>query len=78
MEGSHRKILLDLRMNIVQDMDIDNDILQPLISEYILKQEDVTYIYIGATKKERAERLLDLLPRYVHVIFDSQLRIPLS
>jgi len=56
-------------MDIIEDIDVDNDIIQPLVSEYVLQDEDVKYIYIGATKQKRAERLLDLLPQYVYFIY---------
>ncbi|XP_011342861.1 apoptotic protease-activating factor 1 isoform X2 [Ooceraea biroi] len=70
MDVSHQDILSRLRMNIVQDLNIENGILQQLQSEYILKDDDIKYIYIGATKEERAERLLDLLPKCGACAFD--------
>jgi hypothetical protein len=69
MDTTHQDILLRLRMDIIEDIDVDNDIIQPLVSEYVLKDEDVKYIYIGATKQDRAQRLLDLLPQYVYFIY---------
>jgi len=69
MDAIHQDILLRLRMNIIEDIDVDNDIIQPLVSEYVLKDEDVKYIYVGATKQERAEKLLDLLPQYVYFTY---------
>ncbi|XP_067209405.1 apoptotic protease-activating factor 1 isoform X2 [Linepithema humile] len=62
MEKSHKDILYHLRSNIIDDVDIDNDIIQPLTSEYILTQENIKYIYSGATKQERAGILLNILP----------------
>lgn len=69
MDTSHKDILLRLRTNIVADLDVNNDIIRPLMSEYILKDHDVKYIRVGVTTEERAERLLDLLPEYVYFIF---------
>lgn len=65
MEKSHKDILTRLRRNIIDDINIDNDIIQPLRTEYILKEEDIRNIYIGASREERAGNLLDILPRYV-------------
>ncbi|XP_011876259.1 PREDICTED: apoptotic protease-activating factor 1 isoform X2 [Vollenhovia emeryi] len=62
MERSHREILIRLRGNIIDDLDVDNDVIQTLRNEYILREEDVKHIYTGATKEERAIYLLDLLP----------------
>jgi len=66
MEKAHKDILIRLRKNIIDDLDVNNDIIQPLRNEYILREEDVKDIYIGATKEERASNLLDILPRYVY------------
>jgi len=66
MEKSHKDILIRLRKNIIDDLDVDNDIILPLRKEYnILSDDDVKDIYIGTTKEERAGNLLDILPRYV-------------
>ncbi|XP_071562800.1 uncharacterized protein [Temnothorax nylanderi] len=70
MEKSHRDILTRLRENIIDDLDIDNDIIQPLRNEYILRQEDIKQIYSGATKEARAGWLLDILPRCGPRAFD--------
>lgn len=67
MEKAHRDILVRLRRNIIDDLDIDNDIIQPLRNEYILREDDIRSIYIGATKEDRAGNLLDILPRYVYL-----------
>lgn len=67
MEKAHRDILVRLRRNIIDDLDIDNDIIQPLRNEYILREDDIRCIYIGATKEDRAGNLLDILPRYVYL-----------
>jgi len=66
MEKSHRDILIRLQKNIVDDLDIDNGIIQPLRNRNILLQEDIEHIYTGATKEERACNLLNILPGYVH------------
>lgn len=66
MEKFHRDILIQLRKNIVDDLDVDNDIIQPLRSLHVLREEDVRRIYTGATKEKRACNLLDILPGYVH------------
>lgn len=66
MDKPHKDILTHLRKNIIDDLDVDNDILQPLRNEYILREEDIRHIYTGGTKEERAAILLDILPRYVY------------
>ncbi|KAL0120735.1 hypothetical protein PUN28_008418 [Cardiocondyla obscurior] len=70
MEKSHKDILIRLRKNIIDDLDVDNDIIQPLRNEYILREEDIRYIYTGSTKEERASLLLDILPRCGPSTFD--------
>lgn len=75
MELAHKDILLHLRDNIIDDLDIDNDIVEPLASNDILKTRDIQNIYTGATKEERAEKLLDILPRYVYIFFVLYLHI---
>lgn len=75
MEPAHQDILLQLRKDIIDDLDIDNDIVEPLASNDILKTRDIQSIYTGATKEERAEKLLDILPRYVSIFFVLYLHI---
>ncbi|XP_029674820.1 uncharacterized protein LOC115242566 isoform X2 [Formica exsecta] len=70
MEPAHQDILLHLRKDIIDDLDIDNDIVEPLASNDILKTRDIQSIYTGATKEERAEKLLDILPRCGPYAFD--------
>lgn len=70
MEVSHREILIHLRSEIIDDIDVDNDIVQPLRNEYILREDDVKTIYVGATKEERAGILLDILPQCGPNAFD--------
>ncbi|XP_012525104.1 apoptotic protease-activating factor 1 isoform X2 [Monomorium pharaonis] len=70
MEKSHREILKRLRKNIIDDLDIDNDVLRPLRDEYILKEEDIKFVYMGETKEARAANLLDILPRCGPSAFD--------
>ncbi|XP_018369153.1 PREDICTED: apoptotic protease-activating factor 1-like isoform X2 [Trachymyrmex cornetzi] len=62
MEKLHKDILIRLRKNVIDDLDVDNDIIQPLRNEYILTEDHIKNIYIGATKEERAAKLLDILP----------------
>ncbi|KYN15354.1 hypothetical protein ALC57_12403 [Trachymyrmex cornetzi] len=64
MEKLHKDILIRLRKNVIDDLDVDNDIIQPLRNEYILTEDHIKNIYIGATKEERAAKLLDILPLY--------------
>lgn len=66
MESSHKDILIRLRQNIIDDVDVYNGIIRPLASEYILKEEDVLHIGNGATKEDRAKILLDILPGYLY------------
>lgn len=56
-----------MRRNIIDDLNIDNNIIEPLTSNGILKTEDIRIIYTGASNEERAEKLLDILPRYVYI-----------
>lgn len=69
MEQFHQEILRKLRKNIIDDLDIENDILEPLTYNNILKRNDIENIYTGASKEERAEKLLHILPRYVYTFF---------
>lgn len=63
MDQKHRDVLVQMRQNIIDDLDVYNGVIMPLTSEYILKEEDVTDIKRGRTKEERAQILLDLLPK---------------
>lgn len=62
MELKHQDVLKRMRQNIVEDLDVNNGIIIPLTTEFILRDEDVTEIKKGNTKPRRAEILLDLLP----------------
>lgn len=68
MDRFHQDILRRLRKNIVDDLDVNNGIILPLTTEYILREEDVTDIRIGNTRQERVQILLDLLPRFVWLL----------
>ncbi|XP_011155807.2 apoptotic protease-activating factor 1 isoform X1 [Solenopsis invicta] len=70
MEKSHRDILIRLRKNIIDDLDIENNIIQSLRDENILKEEDIKCIYMGLTKEDRTCNLLDILPRCGTRAFD--------
>jgi hypothetical protein len=65
MDQKHQDVLRQMRQNIVDDLDVYNGIILPLTTEYILREEDVNDIKRGKTKEERAQILLDLLPKYV-------------
>lgn len=65
METSHKNILRHLRKEIIADLDVDNGIISPLKTEFILNDRDVERINNGADKKERASILLDILPGYL-------------
>lgn len=67
MDKLHKDILIHLRKNIIDDLDVDNDIIQPLRNEYILTEDHIKIIYIGAIREERAAKLLDILPLYVYL-----------
>jgi len=67
MEKLHKDILIHLRKNIIDDLDVDNDVIQPLRNEYIITEDHIKNIYIGATKEERAAKLLDILPLYAYL-----------
>ncbi|OXU28229.1 hypothetical protein TSAR_009640 [Trichomalopsis sarcophagae] len=62
MERRHQDVLRRMRQNIVDDLDVNNGIIIPLTTEFILREEDVIKIKKGKTKPERAAILLDLLP----------------
>ncbi|KAG7206909.1 hypothetical protein KM043_000802 [Ampulex compressa] len=62
MRKQHQEILRLLRNNIIDDMDVYNGIIRPLMAEYILREEDVKQISMGATKEDKAQILLDILP----------------
>lgn len=64
MDPRHQDVLRQMQQNIVDDLDVFNGIIIPLTTEYILREEDVNYIKKGKTKQERAQILLDILPRY--------------
>ncbi|XP_029154798.1 uncharacterized protein LOC114927905 isoform X2 [Nylanderia fulva] len=77
MEHSHQKILHHLRKNIIDDLNIDNNIVEPLTSQGILKTDDIQIIYTGVSNEERAEKLLDILPRcgpYAFGVFHQSLK----
>lgn len=63
MDGLHRSILARLRESIVQDLDVDNGIIDQLKTHYLLKDDDIVQISRGTTAMEKAEILLDILPR---------------
>lgn len=63
MERLHRDILRLLRQKIVDDMDVHNGIISPLLAKYILKKEDIEHIEAGISNEDRAEILLDILPK---------------
>lgn len=64
MDNLHKDILILLRNHIVADVDVNNGVIQPLKSEYILSHQDVTNIQSGTSKEQKCEMLLDILPRY--------------
>ncbi|KZC07642.1 PREDICTED: apoptotic protease-activating factor 1 [Dufourea novaeangliae] len=71
MDYLHQNILKCVRESIVADMDVFNGIIQPLKSEYILTDQDVTKIKAGDSKQEKAEILLDILPNRGPDAFDK-------
>lgn len=64
MDKLHQSILKRLRNSIVADIDVYNGIIQPLKSEYILKTQDIADIDAANSKQQKAEILLDILPKY--------------
>ncbi|KAJ8681851.1 hypothetical protein QAD02_017643 [Eretmocerus hayati] len=70
MDEKHKDILKRMRRNIVDDLDVFNGIIPPLTTEYILKEEDVDEIKRGGSREERAEILLDILPKRGPRAFD--------
>lgn len=63
MEKLHQHILIQLRDKIVDDMDVRNGVIPVLTAKYILRQEDVKYIESGTSLRDKAELLLDILPK---------------
>lgn len=63
MEKLHQHILIQLRDKIVDDMDVRNGVIPVLTAKYILRQEDVKYIESGTSLRNKAELLLDILPK---------------
>ena len=68
MEKIHCDILRKYRRAIIDDVDVNNGIIKPLTTEYILKDDDVKRILNGNTKEERVSILLDILPRFAQEI----------
>nr|XP_033321533.1 apoptotic protease-activating factor 1 isoform X1 [Megalopta genalis]XP_033321534.1 apoptotic protease-activating factor 1 isoform X1 [Megalopta genalis] len=71
MDKLHEDILKRLRSSIVIDVDVFNDIIKPLKSDYILSEDDVARIKAGNSKEEKAEILLDILPSRGADAFDK-------
>ncbi|XP_076236256.1 apoptotic protease-activating factor 1 [Calliopsis andreniformis] len=71
MDSLYQNILIFLRKNIVADVDVNNGVIQPLKSEYILSNHDVESIQSCKTKQEKAEKLLDILPSRGPYAFDT-------
>lgn len=65
MDSSHKNILKCLRKEIIADIDVNNGIILPLKTEFILNDNDVNRINAGANDEEKAEILLNILPRYI-------------
>ncbi|KAI4502395.1 hypothetical protein M0802_002307 [Mischocyttarus mexicanus] len=63
MEKLHQDILSELRENILNDMDVRNDVLSVLSAKYILKNEDIKCVESGRDLREKAQILLDILPK---------------
>lgn len=63
MDKLHRDILGELRDKIVSDLDVYN-IIKKLQDEQVLGNEEVSEIELGESKQQRAQILLDILPRY--------------
>ncbi|CAB0035159.1 unnamed protein product [Trichogramma brassicae] len=77
MEQKHKEVLRRMRQKIVEDLDVYNGIIQPLMTEYVLKEEDANDIKKGVSKEERANILLDLLPErgcHAFEVFHQSLR----
>lgn len=65
MESSHQDILKRLQKQIITDLDVNNGIILPLKTEFVLNDIDVERINAGASYEQRAKILLDILPRYM-------------
>ena len=62
MDKTHKRILLQRRLDLINDLEIDF-ILSYLFQEEILTDDDVELIKYERTRKSRAECLLDTIPR---------------
>ena len=63
MEQFHSNILTSFRSHIIQDLNVYNAILEPLTTQGVLQRQDIDKINAGQTYEDRAEILLDTLPR---------------
>ena len=63
MKEFHKEILLRLRENIVTTIDVNNHILEALKEPAILNDDLIQKIQAGTSNKEKAEILLDILPK---------------
>ena len=60
MTNSHRELLTANRVDIVDDLLVD-DVLTELVSNFVFDNDDVELIHAESTSKRQAEKLLDLL-----------------
>lgn len=63
MNSIHQHVLTKLEMDLINDLDVNNDIIGPLKSEYILKDEDVLLIQNAGGREEQVKALLNILPK---------------
>ena len=62
MESIYKDIIQKLQNLIIDDVDINNGIILPLKTEYILKDDDISKIQTAGTREEQTQILLELLP----------------
>lgn len=62
MNSIHSIVLSTLRSGLISNLEVNNDIIGTLKSEYNPKDEDVQAIQNAGTKEEQVNALLDILP----------------
>ena len=70
MDDKHRKVLMEVRDRLVQDMD-PNEVLLNMRDSQVLNANDEKEIMSKETRRERCMALLEILPRRGEKAYDS-------
>ena len=70
MDDKHRKVLIEVRDRLVQDMD-PNEVLLNMGDSQVLSANDEEEIMSKKTRRERCMALLEILPRRGEKAYDS-------